>query len=59
ITVEMMDYKGKIGHMKQQMIKEDGTVASEAVFTFGLFDMQARKLIDATPEWMNAIGMTE
>ncbi|MDG0815623.1 acyl-CoA thioesterase [Bdellovibrio svalbardensis] len=59
ITCEVVDYKGKVGHMKQQMIKEDGTIASEALFTFGLFDMQARKLIEATPEWMTAIGMGE
>lgn len=59
ITCEIIDYKGKIGHMKQQMIKADGAVASEAVFTFGLFDMQARKLIEATPEWLRAIGLAE
>lgn len=57
ITVEMLDYKGKIGHMVQRMIKDDGAVASEAVFTFGLFDMEARKLIEPTPEWRKAIGM--
>lgn len=57
ITCEMMDYKGKIGHMRQQMIKADGSVASEAVFTFGLFDMEARKLIEPTPEWKIAIGL--
>ncbi|WP_413580502.1 acyl-CoA thioesterase [Bdellovibrio sp. HCB288] len=57
IVSSMMDYEGKIGHMKQQMIKEDGTVASEAVFTFGLFDMQARKMILPTPEWKKACGL--
>ncbi|AFY02707.1 acyl-CoA thioesterase [Bdellovibrio bacteriovorus] len=57
ITLEMLGYKGKIGQMKQQMIKDDGSVASEAVFTFGLFDMKERKLIEPTPEWKRAIGM--
>ncbi len=59
ITCEVIDYKGKVGHMLQRMIKEDGSVASEAVFTFGLFDMEARKLINATPEWLKAIGLAE
>jgi YbgC/YbaW family acyl-CoA thioester hydrolase len=57
ITVEMIDYQKKIAHMKQQMIKADGTIASEAIFTFGFFDLVARKLIEPTPEWMKAIGM--
>ena len=57
ITSEMMDYNGKIGRMVQRMIKEDGSVASEAIFVFGLFDMKERKLIIPTPEWMAAIGM--
>lgn len=55
ITVELMDYKGKIGHLRQRMIKEDGSVAAEAVFTFGLFDLKTRKLIDPTPAWLKAI----
>lgn len=57
ITTEMLDYKGKIAHMKQQMRKADGTVAAEAIFTFGLFDLKERKLVDPTPEWKSAIGM--
>ncbi|QLY26131.1 thioesterase family protein [Bdellovibrio sp. KM01] len=57
IVSSIMDYEGKIGHMKQQMIKHDGTVASEAVFTFGLFDLKARKMILPTPEWKKACGL--
>lgn len=57
ITVEMVDYKGKIGHLKQRMIKEDGTVAAEAVFVFGLFDLKARKLVEPSPAWSKALGM--
>jgi acyl-CoA thioester hydrolase len=57
ITTELVDYPGKIGHLKQQMIKPNGTIASEAVFTFGLFDLNIRKMIEATPEWKKAIGL--
>jgi len=57
ITTKLLNYKGKVGQMLQQMVKDDGTVASEAVFTFGLFDMVARKLIEPTPEWKKALDM--
>lgn len=57
ITTELVDYPGKIGHLKQQIVKADGTIACEALFTFGLFDMNARKMIEPTPEWKKAIGL--
>lgn len=57
ITTELLEYPGKVGRLKQQMVKADGTVASEAVFVFGLFDLKARKMIDPTPEWKKAIGL--
>lgn len=56
ITVEVTDYEGKVGHLKQQMLKDDGTVAAEAIFAFGLFDMNQRKLISPTSEWLTAVG---
>lgn len=57
ITTKVLNYKGKIGQMLQQMIKMDGTVASEALFTFGLFDMNQRKLIEPTAEWKKALDL--
>lgn len=47
----------KIMVLEQVMHKPDGKVASEAEFTVGLFDMKERKLVDATPEWLHAIGV--
>jgi YbgC/YbaW family acyl-CoA thioester hydrolase len=57
VTMELVDYSGKVGHIRQQMLKADGTVAAEAVFAFGLFDMKARKLLEPTPEWKRAVGL--
>lgn len=57
ITTELVGYKGKIGQLKQQMIKQDGSVASEAVFTFGLFDLKERRLIEPSAEWKKALGI--
>ncbi|MBC7370837.1 MAG: acyl-CoA thioesterase [Bdellovibrionaceae bacterium] len=57
ITSEMIEYPSKIGKLKQQMLKPDGSVASEAIFTMGLFDLKARKMILPTKEWLTAIGL--
>jgi acyl-CoA thioester hydrolase len=57
INLALHDYKGKVGRMKQQMIKENGEVAAEAEFVFGLFSLKERKLVDPTPEWKHAIGL--
>jgi len=57
ITTELLGYKGKIGQLKQQMVRDDGSIGAEAVFTFGLFDLKARKLIEPTPEWKQAVGI--
>ena|SRR5579859_1941266 len=59
ITVEMGDYKGKIGRLKQEMIKADGTVAAELEVTMGLFDLRTRRLVEPTPEWKKAIGLPD
>jgi len=59
IRSELASYEGKVGTIRQEMIKPDGTVAAEALFTFGLFDMKRRKLIEPTPAWAYAVGLTE
>jgi YbgC/YbaW family acyl-CoA thioester hydrolase len=57
IRTEMLSYERKVGKLRQQMIKSDGSVACEALFTFGLFDIERRRLIEPTPEWAYAIGL--
>ena len=57
ITLQLLDYKGKISRFRQEMIKEDGTVATEMEMTFGLFDLKTRRLIEPTPEWKKAFGL--
>ena len=58
ITTELVSHERKISKFKQDMIKEDGTVAAELNLTFGFFDLQTRRLINPTPEWKKAIGLT-
>lgn len=54
-TIEIVS--PKIMVLEQTMVKVDGKVASEAKFTVGFFDMKERKLIDANPEWLKAVGV--
>lgn len=43
--------------LEQVMKREDGKVSSEALFTIGFFDMRARKLMDASSDWLRAVGV--
>ncbi len=56
IRTELASYERKVGKIRQVMVKANGEVACEAIFTFGLFDIVKRKLIDPTPEWAHAVG---
>jgi acyl-CoA thioester hydrolase len=57
IDTKMLEYKGKIGRLEQTMFNEKKEILSSAVFTFGLFDTKARKLINPTDEWKNALSV--
>jgi acyl-CoA thioester hydrolase len=59
IKTWMDAYVGKIGQVVQQIVDADGNLCCEALFTIGLFDLAARKLIAPTPEWLKALGLTE
>ncbi len=61
ITIKtwMESYAGKIGRVGQQILDPDGNLCCDARFTIGLFDLGARKLILPTPEWLEALGLTE
>jgi acyl-CoA thioester hydrolase len=57
IRSELVGYERKVGKFRQQIVKADGAVACEAVFSFGLFDLERRKLIEPTPAWAHAVGV--
>jgi YbgC/YbaW family acyl-CoA thioester hydrolase len=50
-------YSGKVGKFAQQILDETGEVCCDALFTIGLFDLEARRLIRPTPEWLAAMGL--
>ena len=50
-------HSGKIGRFAQQILCDDGGLCCDAMFTIGLFDLTARKLIRPTPDWARALGL--
>jgi acyl-CoA thioester hydrolase len=50
-------YAGKICKFQQQMVNQEQTLCCDAAFVMGLFDLQARKLIPPTSEWLHALGL--
>jgi acyl-CoA thioester hydrolase len=56
IRTDLISYERKIGKLRQQMLKDD-TLACEAIFTIGLFDLEKRRLIEPTPAWAYAVGL--
>lgn len=57
ILTNLLSHEGKISVLRQIMINEKGEQAAIADFTVGLFDLNARKLIDYTPKWRFALGL--
>jgi len=58
IQTDLVGYERKIGRMRQMMVKADGTLACEAIFVFGLFHLDERRLLDPSPEWAYAVGLS-
>jgi acyl-CoA thioester hydrolase len=50
-------HSGKIGRFAQQILDEDGDLCCDAMFTVGLFDLSARRLVRPTEEWARALGL--
>ena len=50
-------YSRKIAKFAQRILDEAGEVCCDALFTIGLFDLEARRLIRPTPEWVRAMGL--
>lgn len=45
--------------LDQKILKENGKVASTLTLSVGLMDLNLRKLISPTPEWLHALGLEE
>lgn len=56
IQTTSVEWSGKIGKVRQQMVNSENKVCSELELTLGMFDMQKRKLMDPPEDWLYAIG---
>lgn len=58
VTSKFKEMKNsKVMVLDQQMLLEDGTVASELELQVGVFDLKERALINPTDEWLKAVGV--
>ncbi len=57
IQTKIISYQKKIGVLEQSIVRNTDICAT-AEFTFGLFDLKARRLVLPTPEWLAAVGMS-
>ena len=57
IRTWLESYSGKIGKLAQQVRDEADDLCTDALFTIGLFDLTARRLVRPTPEWIAALGL--
>lgn len=56
IESQMLSYEKKIGIMRQDILDDQHTLCCQAKMTFGFFDLNARKLILPSEQWLKAIG---
>jgi len=59
IQTSLVDYEGKVGHLKQEMVNQDGELCASAIFAFGLFDLKQRKLVPPSDAWKQALGSSQ
>jgi len=59
VRSQLDSYEGKIGRMTQLIVDATGQIFCEAKFVIALWDTRVRKLIEPTPEWRRAIGLSD
>lgn len=57
IRSQMIQWRSKMGVIRQWIIDENEIVYCEAEITLGMFDLQRRKLVSADPNWSKALGV--
>lgn len=56
IETQLVSYERKIAKLAHRMLRGE-ELCCTAEFVIGLFDMEQRKLVAPTPEWLNALGV--
>ena len=58
IQSRLISYQRKIGVLEQTIVRAN-EICAHAEFTFGLFDLNQRKLVLPTSEWLSAMGASQ
>lgn len=58
IETEMVSYRKKIGVLVHRIFRNE-QLCCEAEYILALFSLKERKLINPTPEWLQAVGYSE
>lgn len=53
IETSLLEYRGKLGRLRQVMKNAEGLVACDAEFVLALWDLEQRKLLAPTPAWLS------
>ena len=57
VTTQAHDYQSRLGYISQVMYAENHEAACTGEFTFGLFDLNKRKLVKPAEDWYRAVGL--
>ena len=58
IETQVVSTRKRLAVVHHEIKDAQGTLYCKADFTFGLFDVHARKLVLPTPEWLKALGIS-
>jgi len=57
IETQCIDYQKVIAELEQKILNERQELCTVARFKFALFDLDKRKLIKPTSQWLKALGL--
>ena len=59
IESRCIKYSGRIGTLGQTMLNAAGETACAAEYTYALFDLKERRLVEPTAAWVRALGFDD
>jgi thioesterase-3 len=57
IDTQCVSYERVVAELEQKIWNNEGELCTQARFKFALFDLEKRKIIKPTPQWLNALGI--
>jgi len=57
IDTQCVSYEKVVAELEQKIWNSEGELCTQARFKFALFDLEKRKIIKPTPQWLQALGI--